>query len=220
MRKFALLFLLGIYIIANENGTLIAAVNALDRFMALPEERIPPKLLRRAAAIAIVPNLIRGGFVVGARFGKGVLLVKNRNGWSDPVFIKLYGGSLGWQIGLENIDVILIFKNRQNALRLLSNSLTLGGDLSIALGPVGRAGQKATDLGFRAQILSYSRSMGAFAGLALAGSRLEVDYEANAHFYHCDPYKIYQIIQGKCHVTNTYVQVLKEKLREYASWQE
>lgn len=218
MKKIIAIFLFCFSLFANENSTLIAAVNALDSFMALPEERVPPRLLAKAAAVAIIPNLIRGGFVVAARYGKGVLLFRQNGSWSDPVFVKLYGGSLGWQIGLESIDVMLMFRDRKSALQVLSNSLTLGGDLSIAVGPLGRAGQKATDLGFEAQIYSYSKSMGAFAGLALAGARLEVDYDANARFYHCDPYKVYQIIDGKCHVRNSFVDVLKQKLQEYANW--
>ncbi|MRI58376.1 MAG: hypothetical protein C6H99_02605 [Epsilonproteobacteria bacterium] len=189
--------------------------------MALPEERIPPKLFKKAGAIAIIPNLVRGGFIVGARYGKGVLLIKNGKEWSDPIFIKIYGGSLGWQIGLEAIDVVLVFADKKSALELLEGKVTLGADLSVAVGPVGRAGQAATDIDFKAKIYSYSRSMGAFAGIALAGAVLEVDYDANMRFYGCDPSKVYLIINGTCkHKNNQFLKVLKRKLNEYSSWHE
>ena len=205
---------------ADENGVLIKAVNALDRFMAIPEERIPPKLLAKAAAVAIIPNLVRGGFIIGARYGRGVLLVRNGKSWSDPLFIRMYGGSLGWQIGLEAIDVVLVFADRKSALELLNGKVTLGADLSVAVGPVGRAGQAATDITFKAKIYSYSRSMGAFAGIALAGAVLELDYDANMRFYGCDPSKAYLIIQGRCHKRNEFVKILKRKLKEYSTWHE
>ncbi len=203
---------------ANENTLLIKAVNALDRFMALPEERIPPKFIKNAGAIAIIPDMIKGGMIVGARYGKGVLFIRKGGDWSDPIFIRMYGGSLGWQIGLESIDVVLIFEDSKSALELLNTKLTLGADLSIAVGPVGREGQASVDSGFKAKIYSYSRSMGVYAGIAFAGAILEIDYDANQRFYHCDPSKLYLIVNGKCHKNNEFLRVLKRKLREYSKW--
>ena len=219
MKKLLLFFffvLLALH--ADENSLLIQAVNTLDRFMALPEERIPPRFLRKAGAIAIIPNMVRGGLIVGARYGKGILLVRRNGHWSDPIFIKMYGGSLGWQIGLESIDVVLIFKDPKSALELLNHAITLGADLSIAVGPVGRIAGAATDIEFKAKIYSYSRSMGAYAGIAFAGARLEVDYEANQRFYRCDPSKLYLILQGECRKNSPYLKILKRKLQEYSQW--
>ncbi len=219
MKKLLLFFCFALLTLhADENSLLIKAVNTLDRFMALPEERIPPKFLRQAGAIAIIPDLVRGGLILGARYGKGILMVRRNGSWSDPIFIKMYGGSLGWQIGLESIDVVLIFKDAKSALELLKHTITLGADLSVAVGPVGRAAGAATDIELKAKIYTYSRSMGAYAGIAFAGAKLEVDYEANQHFYHCDPTKLYLILQGRCHKENPYLKVLKQKLQEYSKW--
>ncbi len=220
MKKFFMLFLFSLTLFASPNEILIDAVNTLDRFMALPEEKIPLKYLKKAQAIAIIPNLIRGGFIAGARYGKGILVFKKKGGWSDPVFIKLYGASLGWQIGLESIDVILIFVDRKSALKVLQNKVTLAADISIAAGPVGRAGMVGSVTKPKAQVYSYSRSMGAYVGVALAGSSLEVDFEENQKFYGCDPQKLYKIIDGKCNVQNEFLKVLHQKLREYTEWGE
>ncbi len=218
MKKLLLFCFMLFALYADENSLLIKAVNALDRFMALPEERIPPKFLRQAGAIAIIPDMVRGGVIVGARYGKGILLIRQKGEWSDPIFIKMYGGSLGWQIGLESIDVVLIFKEAKSALELLDHAITLGADLSVAVGPVGRIAGAATDIEFKAKIYTYSRSMGAYAGIAFAGAKLEVDYEANQRFYRCDPSKLYLILQGKCHKDNPYLKILKQKLKEYSRW--
>ncbi len=220
MKKLLALFFFTAFVWSSEDSILINAANTLDRFMAIPEERIPPKLLSRAQAIAIIPNLIRAGFVAGARYGKGVLFFKQKDNWSDPIFIKMYGASLGWQIGLESIDVILVFVDRSAASKVLQNGITLAADTSIAVGPVGRAGMVGAATKFKAQIYSYSRSMGAYIGVALAGSTLEIDYDANQRFYGCDPQKIYSIINGECNKKSEFVRILKNKLREYSSWQE
>ncbi len=218
MKKLWILLFLAVFSFANVDSIVIKSASALDRFMALPEEEIPPKLLRKAKAIAIIPDLIRGGFIAGARFGKGVLLVRMPQGWSDPIFIKLYGASLGWQIGLESIDVVLIFTDMASVQKLLNGSLTLAADASLAVGPVGRAASVGTD--FSAQILSYSRSMGAYVGVALAGAKLEVDYDTMLRAYKCDPTKIYLILQGQCRYDNQFVRILKNKINRYSAWHE
>lgn len=216
MKKVLALFLLVCFAYANVDSIVIKSASALDRFMALPEEQIPPKLLRKAKAIAIIPNLIRGGFIAGARYGEGILLVRTANGWSDPLFIKLYGASIGWQIGLESIDVVLIFTDSSSVHKLLSYKLTLAADASIAVGPVGRTAIVGTD--FHAQILSYSRSMGAYVGIALAGATLEVDYDKMVQVYRCDPSQLYFVSEGKCRINNPYVQILKDKINHYSAW--
>ncbi len=219
MKKFSLaLVLLLSFLYGSENEIIIKSVNALDRFMAIPEEQIPPKLLRKAKAIAIVPDMIRGGFVVAGRYGKGILTIRKKDGWSDPLFIKMYGASLGWQIGLESIDVILVFTNFKGVQKVLAENVTLGTDLSIAVGPVGRNAMAATDITLNAQIYSYSRSMGAFAGLALAGSQLQIDEEANMKFYNLSEFDPNKIIYGNHATNNSYVSILKQKLQQYEKW--
>ncbi|NPA03365.1 MAG: lipid-binding SYLF domain-containing protein [Epsilonproteobacteria bacterium] len=180
--------------------------------MSISQERIPSKILLDAQAIAIIPNLIQGGFILGARYGEGVLLLKDsKKGWSDPLFIRLYGGSLGWQIGFEAVEIVLIFPKKESALEVLKHKLVLGLDLSIAVGPIGKMKHPLPN------IYSYARTMGVFAGLALAGSVLEVDYEANSRFYRCDPSKIPQILEGNCLKENNIVTLLKQKLQRYTS---
>ncbi|BCD68326.1 lipid-binding SYLF domain-containing protein [Nitratiruptor sp. YY09-18] len=217
MRSLLLTIFFAVSLFASPNSILIKSASALDRFMALPEEQIPPKLLAKAQAIAIIPGLIRGGFIAGARYGKGVLLVrKGKAEWSDPIFIKLYGASIGWQIGLESIDVVLVFTDRRSIQKLLNGKITLAADVSLAVGLVGRNASAGTD--FRAEVYSYSRSMGAYIGIALAGATIEVDYDYIVAFYNCDPQKIYLIIEGKCHKNNEFLRYLKHKLQEYSAW--
>ncbi len=216
MKKILALFLCLVIGWASEQSLLIKAANTLDRFMAIPEEQIPPRLLSQAKAIAIIPDLIRAGFIAGARYGKGVLFIREKGGWSDPIFIKMYGASLGWQIGLESIDVVLVFVDRSAAMDLLQHGITLAADASIAVGPIGRTGL----VGVKAQIYSYSRSMGAFIGVALAGANLEVDYNANVRFYGCEPLDIRRILRGNCHKKSDILRILKAKLQEYTSWQD
>lgn len=221
MKKVFLIVLLSFSIFASElDSLIIKASKALDSFMAIPEEQIPPKLLRRAEAIAIIPNVIRGGFIAGARYGKGLLFIKLKNGWSDPVFIKMYGASLGWQIGLESIDVVLVFVDKDVARSILESGLTLAADASLAVGPVGRSSMVGAASKLQAQVYSYSRSMGAFVGVALAGSTLEIDFDANQQFYKCDPQKIYLILERRCNVRNQFLEILRQKLIEYTSWHE
>ena len=157
----------------------------LEDIMAIPENAIPPSLLNDAQAIAIVPGVIKAGFIVGGRFGRGVVMMrgKARRGWSDPVFLSLAGGSVGFQIGAQATDVILVFKNRRGLDSLVNGKFTLGADAAVATGPVGRNAAAATDVQLKSEILSYSRSRGLFAGVALDGSVLEIDHSANASYY-------------------------------------
>lgn len=153
--------------------------------MAIPENAIPPNLLADATAIAIIPSVIKAGFIVGGRFGKGVVLRRDkaRRAWSDPVFLSIAGGSVGFQAGASATDVILVFKNRRGLDSLVNGKFTLGADAAVAAGPVGRNAAAATDIQLRSEILSYSRSRGLFAGVALDGSVMEIDHAANASYY-------------------------------------
>jgi lipid-binding SYLF domain-containing protein len=160
------------------------AISVVREFTEIPEQAIPGTLLRNAEAIAVIPGMIKAGFVVGGRWGQGVLLVRQDDGsWSSPGFIKLGGGSLGWQIGVQSTDIILVFKDRRSISNIYTSKLTLGGDASAAAGPVGRQTSAATDELFRAEIYSYARSRGLFLGVSLEGSWLGMDHAANEAYY-------------------------------------
>jgi lipid-binding SYLF domain-containing protein len=171
---------------SEETATVNSATEVLQDIIAIPEKAIPPALLRGSAAVAIIPDLVKLGFVVGGRHGRGVLLVRDPNGmWSNPVFVTLTGGSFGWQAGAQATDVVLVFKTHKSVERMLEgrNQIALGADAAIAAGPVGRQAEAATNLQLKAEILSYSRSRGLFAGAAVEGSVLHVDGRANSAYY-------------------------------------
>jgi lipid-binding SYLF domain-containing protein len=169
---------------SREQAKLARATEVLERFTRIPEESIPPALLRGAYGVAVLPSVIKGGFFVGGRRGKGILVIRSGNGeWSNPSFITLTGGSVGWQIGGQSTDVVLVFKSSKSIDNITEGKLTLGGDAAIAAGPVGRQTAAATDLRLAAEVYSYSRSRGLFAGLSLEGSMISIDEAANRAFY-------------------------------------
>lgn len=148
------------------------------------KESIPQELLRISNGIVIVPKMINAGFVIGGKRGRGIAMVKNDDGtWSDPLFITITGGSIGFQIGVQAVDLVLIFKHRETLEDMGSGTFTLGGDVSATAGPVGRSGSATTDYKFEAEVYSYSRSKGLFAGISLAGSAINIDVNANESFY-------------------------------------
>lgn len=162
------------------------ATAVFHEIMAIPEQGIPPALLGGAHAIAIVPSVIKAGFLVGARFGRGVLVVRTPDGrWSRPVFLTLGGGSFGLQAGAQATDLVLVFRNQRSLNGFLAGKgkFTLGADASAAAGPVGRQVGAATDVGLSSEILTYSRSRGLFAGLSLEGAALALDWQANVAYY-------------------------------------
>ncbi|MCE5334277.1 MAG: lipid-binding SYLF domain-containing protein [Desulfobacteraceae bacterium] len=169
----------------SEEAKVQAATAVLKEVMEIPESAIPPSLLGSAYGIAIFPDLLKAGFILGGRYGQGVLLVRSEGdrAWSNPVFFKLMGGSIGWQIGAQSSDIILVLKSIRSLDSITSGKFTLGVDASIAAGPVGRHAEAGTDVQLRAEILSYSRSRGLFLGLSLEGASMQVDYGANAAFY-------------------------------------
>ncbi|MEW5901086.1 MAG: lipid-binding SYLF domain-containing protein, partial [Acidobacteriota bacterium] len=139
--------------------------------VSLPEESIPPALLRKAQAIALIPDFWKAAWVVGGRHGKGVILARKDEGnWSYPVFIEMTGGSLGFQIGIEKADIILVFKNKATLKDLAKGKFTIGAGAGVAAGPIGRKAEASTDIAFEAEIYSYSRSKGLFAGVAIEGA--------------------------------------------------
>ncbi|MBI5441867.1 MAG: lipid-binding SYLF domain-containing protein [Deltaproteobacteria bacterium] len=199
---------LAILVVLGLGGSVHAAEEVVERvqncshvlreIQAIPEKAIPPRLLGEAQGIAIIPSVIKIGFVLGGRFGKGVVLVRQDDGvWSPPVLVQLAGGSVGWQIGAQSTDVVAIFKTRRGVESLLSGKLTLGADAAVAAGPVGRDVSAATDAKLQAEVLSYSRSRGLFAGVSLDGSVLTVDSDANEVYYRKDGVTPADISKGR-----------------------
>ena len=163
----------------------IIATQVMEELRRQRDQYVPDLLLDRAFGIAIVPEVKKGAFGLGFRGGKGVLLVRDRQGrFSNPVFITLAGGSFGWQIGVQSTDLVLVFTTRAGVEGITDGKLTLGADASVAAGPVGRSASAATDATFTgAEIYSYSRSSGVFAGVALDGTVISIDKKSNADFY-------------------------------------
>lgn len=194
------------------------ATDVIDQLLQIPEQSVPPALLARAYAVAVIPNVVKIGFGLGARRGKGILVVRRENGtWSNPAFVTLTGGSFGWQIGAQSTDIILVFKTREGVEGIEKGKLTLGADASIAAGPVGRHTGVATDIEFQAEVFSYSRSRGLFAGIALEGAGVSMDRSANAAFYGSSSITTEQIFASSGNaapqVANNFVQVLTNQTR-------
>ena len=168
---------------SKQTQKLDASVRVIQEFGKL-RESIPQQLLQKTEGIIIIPGLINAGFGIGGKRGKGVAMIKNENGtWSNPVFLTMTGGSLGFQIGVQSVDLVLVFLNKSSLLDIGKSSFTLGGDISVAAGPVGRTSSAGTDYKLESEVYSYSRSKGLFAGISLSGSALDVDQNANDSFY-------------------------------------
>ena len=158
------------------------AAELIEAFTANDDEAIPTDLLQRARGIAVIPNVLRGGFILGGRRGRGVIVVRDeRGGWSNPAFVTLTGGSIGWQIGAESTDLVLVFANENAVKNMASGKFTLGGDASAVAGPLGRHATMAVT--FRAEVYGYVRSRGLFAGAAFQGARLSIDDEMGQALY-------------------------------------
>lgn len=161
------------------------ASQVLDEVMSAPDKSIPRAVLEKAAGIAVFPGLLKGGLGVGAQRGHGILSVRDtkNGGWSNPAFLTITGGSFGAQIGLQAIDLVLVINNQRGLEQLVSNQFKIGADAGVAAGPVGREASASTDIQMRAQILSYSRTRGLFAGVTLNGSTINQDRDANERVY-------------------------------------
>jgi lipid-binding SYLF domain-containing protein len=161
------------------------AANAFKEVMGIPDKNIPQELLAKAECIIIVPDLKKGAFIIGAQYGRGFVSCRNANGlgWSAPGAVRVEGGSLGFQIGGSETDVFMLVMNKKGVDRLLSTKFTLGGEAAAAAGPVGRATQAETDAAMTAEILTWSRSRGLFAGVSLKGSSLREDSDWNQELY-------------------------------------
>jgi lipid-binding SYLF domain-containing protein len=161
------------------------ANEVLHEIMSAPDKGIPQDLLRDARCVAIVPGLKRGAFIFGAKYGKGVMLCRAADGpgWTGPSTVRIEGGSFGFQVGGSETDIVMLVMNRRGAEKLEKSEFTLGGDASVAAGPVGRTANAHTDAWMRAKILAYSRSRGVFAGVALEGATLRSDDDDNKQLY-------------------------------------
>ena len=155
----------------------------LDEIMSAPDSGIPDEIISKADCIAIVPSLKKGGFIVGGSYGKGVATCRLASGWSAPVFFRMEGGSLGFQIGAQEVDLIMVVMNQKGMTTMLHNKAKLGADVSAAAGPVGRHAEGMTDWKLRAQVLTYSRARGLFAGVSLEGSSIRQDNDDTRAFY-------------------------------------
>jgi lipid-binding SYLF domain-containing protein len=181
----------------TEERKVDASAEVLDAIMTIPEQRIPPALLKNAYGVAVIPEVIKVGFVVGGRYGQGIIVVRTEGGsWSDPLFITLAGASIGFQAGVQSSDVILVFKSKRSVDGIIQGKVTLGADAAVAAGPVGREAAAATDIEFKAEIYSYSRSRGIFAGVSLDGAVLQVEREMTASFYSVKNIDLGEIFKG------------------------
>lgn len=194
LKLLALPFLLSVMIIltsatvdqSKETQKIKDATTVLKEFDKM-KESIPHDLISECQGIVIVPNLLNAGFVVGGKRGRGIAMVKLENGhWSDPVFVTLTGGSFGLQIGVQSVDLVLVFRHKGVLTEVKKGDFTIGGDISAAAGPVGRSSSANTDYKMEAEVYSYSRSRGLFAGISINGSNLGIDKKANSNFYGSD----------------------------------
>lgn len=168
---------------ADEAKRIRDATTVFGEIMGAEDKAIPRAILGKAEGIAIFPDTVKAGFIVGGMRGRGILSVRTATGWSAPAFMTLTGGSFGLQIGGQATDIILVINERRGLENLVRNQFKIGADASVAAGPVGRDAQAATDIQLRAQILSYSRARGLFAGVTINGSTIRQDVDANERFY-------------------------------------
>jgi len=160
-----------------------AAGDVLNEIQSAPDSGIPQEILARAQCVAVVPSMLKGGFIVGAKYGRGLASCRTPKGWSAPAFFTVEGGSFGFQIGGQAVDLVMLIMNNEGMQKLLSSQFELGADASVAAGPVGRHAEGDTDWKMRAQVLTYSRARGAFAGATLNGAVIKQDKDSTREFY-------------------------------------
>jgi SH3 domain-containing YSC84-like protein 1 len=159
------------------------AAQVLDEIQGAADKGIPQEILSRSVCVAVVPSMLKGGFVFGAKYGRGLATCRTPKGWSAPAFFAIEGGSFGFQIGGQAVDLIMLIMNNDGMQRLLSSEFTLGADASVAAGPVGRLAEGDTDWKMRAEVLTYSRARGIFAGATLNGAVIRQDKDSTREFY-------------------------------------
>ena len=193
----ALAFNTTVHAQAREEGRLLMATEVLDEVRSQRDSAIPDRLLDRAYGIVVVPSVTKLAFIGGGRWGKGAMVVRDKDGrFTNPIFVTLAGASVGWQWGGSSTDIVLVFTTKAGIEGITGGKLTLGADAAVAAGPVGRTASAATDQNFAAEVYSYSRSRGLFAGVALDGTSISVDRKANGNFYKKKGVMASEIING------------------------
>lgn len=193
------------------------AVQVLREVQSTPDSQIPEALLSKAYAIAVIPDVVKVGLVVGGRRGKGLISVRQTDGtWSNPSYITLTGGSFGFQAGVQSADIILVFRTPRGVDNLVAGRFTLGADASVAAGPVGRQAAAATDSELKAEILAYARARGLFAGVALDGTVMAVDYDAVERVYGAGTTPR-SLFEGRVSGVPSYVVDFRDQLEEQTS---
>ena len=199
---------------SDERERAVKAADVLTEIMQISENGIPNELMERAEAVAVFPNVIKGAFGVGGQFGKGLVSERRADGrWSAPSFVKIGGGNVGLQLGVQSTDLVLVFTSRDGFKGLLDGKVKLGADAAVAAGPVGRNAQVATDVLLKSPVLAYSRSKGLFAGIALDGSVVSIDDSANRKVYGKDFTAQDILIDGKARINDDvapFVRVLEK----------
>jgi len=160
-----------------------ASADVLNEIQGAPDSGIPQEILSRSECVAVVPSMLKGGFIVGAKYGRGVASCRTEKGWSAPAFFSITGGSFGFQIGGQAVDLVMLVMNKNGVQHLLSSQFALGADASVAAGPVGRHAEGNTDWKMRAEVLTYSRARGVFAGVSLNGAVMKQDKKSTREFY-------------------------------------
>lgn len=180
---------------ATIDQRLTEARDVINQIMATPDKAIPQGILEGASCVAVIPNLKKAAFLVGGEYGQGVVTCRTGHGWSAPAFIKMTGGSFGWQIGGQSTDLVLVAMNQKGMQDLLKNKFKIGGNASAAAGPVGRKAEASTDWKLNAELLSYSRSKGLFAGVDLSGVVVNQN-QADTDTFYGKPHTFKQILDG------------------------
>ena len=198
-----------------ETDRLAEAARVLEEVLTAPDKGVPQSIIEKAQAVVVIPSTVKGALLIGAQHGKGVMSAKSAAGWSAPAFVTLTGGSLGMQIGGQATDIVLVVVNERGITNLAQNTFKIGGDASVAAGPVGREATAATDYRLQAQILSYSRSRGLFAGVSLTGSTIRADRNANERIYGVGYSTRNIVVERKVEPTaaaDPWLKVVKEKM--------
>jgi len=194
------------------------AIQIITEIVDIPEQGLPSALLKKSRGIAVIPGVIKAAYGFGGQYGRGILVLRNEQGdWSNPVFISLIGGSLGWQIGVQKADIVLVFKSRKSIEDIALGKMTLGADVSVSAGPVGRSAEASTDLEMEAEIYSYSKSRGLFAGVSIKGASIQIDEDANNAFYGRGDLNAHDIFSNKRLKAPAVVEDLKRALAQYTS---
>ena len=198
-----------------ETDRVAEAARVLDEVLSAPDKGVPQAIIEKAQAVVVIPDTVKGALLIGAQRGKGVMSVKKDGTWSAPAFVTLTGGSVGLQIGGQATDIVLVVVNERGIDSLAQNTFKIGGDASVAAGPVGREAAASTDYKLEAQILSYSRSRGLFAGVSLAGSTIRADRNANEKIYGVGYSTRNIVVERKVQPTaaaDAWLKVLKERM--------